>query len=426
MLPVPGGTFAMGDLDGFPDERPIRQVTVGAFCLDATEVTVAAYAACAREGLCTPAHSRPEWSTLKSLEMSSWSGFCNRDRADRSSHPANCVVWAQGDRYCSARGLRLPTEAEWEYAARGGAEARKFPWGAAPPSGELANLCGAECGPIIGAIRGSWSPLYPQDDGWAATAPVGRFPAGDARWGHHDLTGNVCEWVSGKYCPYESPDCADEGTPMCRGNHFLANNAKKARPARRNRDDRWHRSPDVGFRCAADAGITPRPITPSDRVRVYPEVPSSPRVAIAFALSLLVGVALAGFGGAAAAIVLAVLLFVAQLDPRTAISTGLLVTFVGYAAALAAPALRRRVSWRAGGPMAIAAFVGALVAGALGGFLPDRLHVAAISVATVALAVQVAWQLRRSDTGLATSLPRSRPLLIGGAGAARSAARSAS
>ncbi|MEO7594839.1 MAG: SUMF1/EgtB/PvdO family nonheme iron enzyme, partial [Byssovorax sp.] len=81
MLLVPGGTFAMGDIDGFPDEKPVRQVTVGSFCLDAAEVTVAAYAACAREGLCTPAHTRPEWWTLKSLEMSSWSGFCNGDRA---------------------------------------------------------------------------------------------------------------------------------------------------------------------------------------------------------------------------------------------------------------------------------------------------------------------------------------------------------
>ena len=70
-LLVPGGAFGLGDLDGFPDERPVTQITVKSYCLDATEVTVEAYAACAREGLCTPAHARPEWSTLKSIEMKS-------------------------------------------------------------------------------------------------------------------------------------------------------------------------------------------------------------------------------------------------------------------------------------------------------------------------------------------------------------------
>lgn len=300
-----------------------------------------------------------------------------------------------------------------------GAQGRRFSWGDAAPTPERANLCGAECAPVISAIRGSGSPLYPEDDGWPATAPVGSFPGGDGRWGHHDLTGNVGEWVSGNDCPYDKPDCADDGTRLVRGNHFLANRLKKARAAHRHGDDRWHRSPDVGFRCAADAGLTERRVASREPVTVYPELPSFPRVAVAAALSLLVGVALAGFGGAASALVLGILLYVTELDPKTAISTAFLVVGAGHAAALNAPALRRRVAGYLVEPMAVAAFGAALGASAIAGFLPDRLRVAAISIAMVALAGQVAWQARRRDPGAASAVtppPGPPPLALGGTG----------
>jgi formylglycine-generating enzyme required for sulfatase activity/uncharacterized membrane protein YfcA len=418
MLFVPGGTFPMGDAEGFPDELPVTPVTVRSFCLDATEVTVSAYAACARDGLCTPAHARAEWSTLRTLETNQWAELCNRDRPERGDHPVNCVVWDQGERYCTARGLRLPSEAEWEYAARGGDEARRFPWGDALPTGQLANLCGTECGPVISAIRGSWSPLHGDDDGWPATAPVGSFPRGDARWGHHDLTGNVCEWVKGRYCPYDQPDCGAPETPMCRGNHFLANKVKKARPGRRNRDDRWHRSPDVGFRCAADAGLTePRAPASVERVTVYPELPSFPRVAILAALAALAGAALAGFGGAAAGIVVALLIYVGQLAPRTAIATAFAVVGAAHAASLAAPALRRRVEARVGGPMGVAAFAAAFAVGALVRFVPERLLVGLVALAVLATGGAVARRARRPEPADSADKPWPglRPLRVGGA-----------
>jgi formylglycine-generating enzyme required for sulfatase activity len=417
MILVPGGPFEMGDLEGFPDEKPLRPMTVKSFCLDATEVTVAAYAACAREGLCTPAHSRPEWSTLKSIEMTAWSGFCNADRADRANHPVNCVVWDQGERFCSARGLRLPTEAEWEYAARGGNEERKFPWGKEPPAGDLTNMCGSECEPAIAKIRGAWGPLYPQNDGWVATAPVGSFPKGDARWGHHDMSGNVCEWVSGSYCPYDHPDCGDAASPMCRGNHFLANNLKKARPGRRNRDDARHRGPDVGFRCAVDLEITARRAPLTDHVTTLPELPSFVRVAILGAIALLVGAAIAGFGGAAAALVLGSLIYVAELDPKTSTATALVAIAAAYLGALAAPALRRRVTRPLVAPTLGKAFGAALVAGALIGFLPDRLQLGAIALSLAALAARVIWKLRGPAPGAAataTAVPTLLAAALGG------------
>lgn len=406
MLLVPGGPFVMGDLEGFPDERPLLQLTVKSFCLDATEVTVAAYAACAHEGSCSPAHVHPEWSTLKSQEMKQWSELCNTERPDRLTHPVNCIVADEGARYCAAHGFRLPTEAEWEYAARGGNEERQFPWGAAAPTAQLANLCGAECEAAISGIRGAWAPLYPDSDGYVATAPVGSFPAGDGRWGHHDLTGNVCEWVSGNYCPYDHPDCGVTA-PMCRGNHFLANKVKKARPGRRNSDGPEHRGPDVGFRCAADVGNS-RPPTAPARPTIGLDLPSFPRVALAAGLALLAGLAMAWLRGAAA-LVLGTLVFVEQLDPEMAISTSFVVMTAAAAAALARPSMQGRVAVRAAAPLAFAAFTTAFAAAASGGFLAPRLQLAALSVAMVALAVQLARPLSLSV--LVTS--RAGPLIPG-------------
>ena len=406
MLLVPGGPFTMGDPQGFPDEQPPLQLTLKSFCLDATEVTVAAYAACAHAGPCTPAHAHPEFSTLKSQEMKRWSELCNTERTERLTHPVNCVVWDEGARYCAAQGLRLPTEAEWEYAARGGDEERRFPWGAAVPSAELANLCGTECAAAISLIRGSWSPLYPQDDGFVGTAPVGSFRAGDGRWGHHDLTGNVCEWVSGAYCPYGHPDCGAQ-TPMCRGNHFLANNVKKARPARRNTDDAQHRDASVGFRCAAEVGSAPSPTGRGERV-IGPDLPSFPRVALAVAWALLAGLGVARLRGAAT-LVMGTLVFFEQLDPQMAISTGFLVLAAAYAAALVGPATRRRVRAPVALPLALTTFSSTCVAAALAGFLPARAQLGLLSLAMLGLAVQLT--LRFSLTALVTA-PES-PLVLG-------------
>ena len=414
---VPGGTFPMGDANGLPDEKPVTPVTLPSFCLDLTEVTVRAYASCAREGLCTPAHARPEWRTLKALQTRRWSAMCNRDRADRADYPVNCVTQDEAERYCAARGLRLPTEAEWEYAARGGAEARAYPWGDTPPTVRRANLCGGECQPVIAGIRGMWDKLYPDSDGWVATAPVGSFPEGDARWGQHDMSGNVCEFVSGLHCPYDKPGCDMPRLAMVRGDHFLGCILKKTRAARRNTDDITHRSPDVGFRCAVDAGVTdPRPAVPLARVTVLPELPSWGRVEILAAGALLAGAAIAGFGGAASAIVVALLIWVGQIDPKTASATGFAVVAAAHAASLAAPAVRRRVDARAGLALGGAAFAAAFVGGALARFVPDRVAMGAVVVVLVVLAVEGARRVLRADRAAGgTEAPGGRPPWFGGA-----------
>lgn len=249
MVRIPGGTFLMGTNDGyFTEELPVHRVAVADFDLDLTEVTVAAYAACVRRGACEPAPTTADWPDIFPPERPLANSFCNGNRADRQEHPVNCLTWTQADTYCRAVGRRLPTEEEWEYAARGGDEQRTYAWGNDPPTVLRMNACGVECAEAMRRIR-PWTFLYPESDGWAGTAPVGSFPDGDGRWGLVDIAGNVQEWLSTPFCPYDNPRCESQER-SARGPAFLGNQVFKMRAARRNRDVIWHRSGDLGVRCA--------------------------------------------------------------------------------------------------------------------------------------------------------------------------------
>jgi formylglycine-generating enzyme required for sulfatase activity len=165
MVKHPGNPFRIGWGMGDPDERPISDAPLGNFELDATEVTVAAYQACVDSGRCTPAGSEPG---------------CNGGSVERAHHPINCVDDGQAAAYCESVGKRLPTEAEWEFAARGFDRNRMYPWGLEPVD---AQAC--------------WR------RGDAGTCEVGSYPAGASRFGVLDLAGSVWEWTSSWYCPYE-------------------------------------------------------------------------------------------------------------------------------------------------------------------------------------------------------------------------------
>lgn len=132
------------------------------FCMDVMEVTTAAYGACVQAGVCTAA-------------VGGGAG-CNLTRADRGDHPLNCASWEQAQSFCAWAGKRLPDDAEWIVAARGGSGNQPYPWGSAPPD----------------ATRACW------DRKLAGTCAVGSAPAGASPAGLQDLIGNVAEWTRGR------------------------------------------------------------------------------------------------------------------------------------------------------------------------------------------------------------------------------------
>jgi formylglycine-generating enzyme required for sulfatase activity len=252
MAYIEGATFSMGspaEGETLGDETPLHPVAVRGYCLDVTEVTVGAYAACAscKKPLMSVASDE---LTVKGRTF--WGQFCNGPEA--KDHPINCVDWYQAKAYCAAQGKRLPTEAEWERAARG-KELRTYPWGNAPPSAGRLNACGGECSrmlteKLLALGKDPWSRMYGEDDSAAATAPVGRYPEGATPEGVMDLAGNVWEWTESPYCPYDGKDDCEESRRVLRGGGWDTVESQDVRAARRHPSAPSARGWSIGFRCA--------------------------------------------------------------------------------------------------------------------------------------------------------------------------------
>jgi len=249
MVLVPSGTYSMGDDDGDPDEKPAHQVTVTAFCIDRTEVTVAMYGECARRASCSPAPTTVDWPGIDEKDRAFDNQFCTGGRADRADHPINCVEWGQADAYCRAAGKRLPTEEEWEYAARG-TDGRTYPWGDAAPSASLLNTCAAECVAMgVRMGRPGWKPMFDASDGWESTSPVGSYPAGASPFGVLDMAGNVWEFTSSGYSASYSESRTDD-KHVYRGGAWGYGDPAFVRAANRGKGSTTYRGADLGFRCA--------------------------------------------------------------------------------------------------------------------------------------------------------------------------------
>ncbi|MDI1444673.1 bifunctional serine/threonine-protein kinase/formylglycine-generating enzyme family protein [Polyangium sp. 6x1] len=264
MVLVPGGKFFMGsDEPSFKLWQPAHKVILDTFCVDLHEVTAAEYKECSDQGECKRPEAAPNWpktagSTDEEHEKKreSYSEFCTFGKTGRENHPVNCVSWFQADGYCKFRKKRLPTEAEWEYAARG-SDGRKFPWGADEAAAGHMNAGGKEWAAWEKAqglkLTGT---LYEIDDGFPGTAPVGSFPQGKTRFGADDFVGNVWEWTADWYETYKADDeqINPKGAPAgdrkaIRGGGFNGGVQQWLNPA-----FRFHQVPDattpvIGFRC---------------------------------------------------------------------------------------------------------------------------------------------------------------------------------
>lgn len=219
MRKIPAGVYLMGANAalGNPEEKPAHQAIVPSFFMDKTEVTLKAYLGCVEQGGCTPPQEVGR--------------FCNHKMPARDGHPINCVTVEQASAYCGWAGKRLPTEREWEYAATGGTERRRFSWGDVDPDGRK-NSC------------------YDHPGG---SCPVASFPMG--AFGLYDMTGNLWEWTSSEFLPYPSSDepaseFKDGHYYVYRGGSWSRRFPKWMRNWLRNRYQTDQHSAAIGMRCA--------------------------------------------------------------------------------------------------------------------------------------------------------------------------------
>ncbi|MGI6394683.1 MAG: formylglycine-generating enzyme family protein [bacterium] len=238
MVSVPAGKFWMGcneevDDECYSDEHPYHEVTLSAYKIDKYQVTAGEYQKCVDAGNCNNDNSsEPHYRDYGSS--------CNLGAEDKSNHPMNCVSWYGAKAYCEWAGKRLPTEAEWEKAARG-TEGAKYPWGNEKASCKHAVMDdgGDGCG---------------LDSTWA----VGSKPKGVSPYGCYDMIGNVWEWVNDWYdsdyyetSPSENPKGPESGSSrVLRGGSWFNYGGDILRAS-----DRYYGNPGSwtsydGFRCA--------------------------------------------------------------------------------------------------------------------------------------------------------------------------------
>ena len=244
---IPGSEFEMGS-DVNTDEKPIHTIFVDTFYMDIHEVTVAAY----RHFIQETGHPSPDWNKVYHYSPT-------------DQHPVVLVSWHDAMTYAKWVGKRLPTEAEWEKAARGGYIQHTYPWGNTTPDGKQCNFADKN-------LSLHWWADPQADDGYTFNAPIGSYP--NNTYGLYDMAGNVWEWCLDEYdagfytiSPDTNPisgidtiegisdDFSSVTSPrVVRGGSWLAT-AMNCRNAVRFRLDPTSTSSNVGFRCAMDLEI---------------------------------------------------------------------------------------------------------------------------------------------------------------------------
>ncbi len=268
----------MGSEDRFAypgdGEGPVRRVTVSPFSIDAGAVTNAQFGEFVEDTAFITDAERFGWSFVfagllpedfpptrgvasaqwwRQVEGASWSRpeGLQSDLEGRGDHPVVHVSWNDAEAYCAWAQKRLPTEAEWEYAARGGLEEKVFPWG-------------DELEPGGAHVMNVWQGVFPSEntvaDGYYGTCPVGAYPPNG--YGLHNMTGNVWEWCSDWYSPdfhtrekRTDPHGPGRGSNRStRGGSYLCHHSycRRYRVAARNSMEPDSSTGNTGFRCAQD------------------------------------------------------------------------------------------------------------------------------------------------------------------------------
>ncbi|HNM95228.1 MAG TPA: formylglycine-generating enzyme family protein [Mycobacterium sp.] len=288
LVPVPAGSFRMGSTSFYPEEAPIHTATVGAFGIERHPVTNAQFAEFVdATGYVTVAEKpldpalypgvaeadllpgalvfRPTAGPVDLRDWRQWwdwAGGANwrhpfgqgSDVAGRDDHPVVQVAYPDAAAYAAWAGRRLPTEAEWEYAARAGSTTT-YAWGDEPTVG--------------GALMANtWQGRFPYRNdganGWVGTSPVGAFPPNG--WGLLDMIGNVWEWTTTPFSAYHLPPpqnscCPPPANPdpgvsqtLKGGSHLCAPEyCHRYRPAARSPQSQDSSTTHIGFRCVVDA-----------------------------------------------------------------------------------------------------------------------------------------------------------------------------
>jgi len=236
MVLIPAGSFLMGSDDGEDDEGSLHKVTLGDFYIDKYEVTNAQYEECVDDG------------SISACELpSNRRDYLNSEHSD---HPVVFVNWDMAAAYCEWRGARLPTEAEWEKAARG-TETDNYPWGDSKLDAKKLNFCDLNC-------TNAWQDKTINDK-YTTTSPVGNYENGVTKSGIYDLAGNVWEWVNDWYVAdyYTSKAITDPPGPetgiyrVLRGGSWF-NEEEDIRVYNRYELNPVTSNNQIGFRCAMD------------------------------------------------------------------------------------------------------------------------------------------------------------------------------
>lgn len=259
MVLVKGGSFQMGSGDGMPDETPIHTVQIKSFLMDEDEVTVAEFAEFLQKTGYRTEAEKFGWLGVFQVEKEDWEKVDGADwrhpegknSEAKPDEPVSQISWNDANAYAKWAGKRLPTEAEFEYAARGGLAGKTYAWGnELRPHGK----------PAANWWQGEFPTKNTIEDGFLRRAPVKSFaPNG---YGLYDITGNVWEWTNDWYdenyyqkSPTDNPKGAEKGQEkVMRGGSWMCseNYCSNYRVAGRSKSTPDTGLNNLGFRCVKD------------------------------------------------------------------------------------------------------------------------------------------------------------------------------